>query len=1219
MRIKKVVIQGFKTFARRTEFLFDPGITAVVGPNGSGKSNVVDAVRWCLGEQSFAMLRSKKTSDVIFSGSDKKARLSMAEVTLTLDNSGGELPIAFAELEITRRAYRDGDNEYLINGKKVRLQDIVELLAQTGLGRRTYSVVGQGLIDRALSLAPEERRALFEEAAGITGYQLKRSSAVRRLEATRLNLTRIVDITTELAPRLSLLKRQADRTRERERVATDLKLLLREWYGFRWHRTLKQVEDQVAVELQLRTAVVNRQEELALAGGEIEQQRLRQSELRGEVGGLHGRRSELHREAEQINRQLAVVEERMRQLTDRSEESRRELVPLQAQESMLAERRTALEQELAAAREAATERSDAAEEIQQAVGRRQQQRRTTQDAVDNARKALKQVQDQVADVGSRLAQTGERAITLLAEQQRQQEMVAKLESESTAAEQRLRECELSGQQLEQQAATLQATLKTSEDEGNRLRVQLKSAEEARQAAERMVDRLQTRFDLLNRLRNEGAGYAGGVRTIIQAAATDRRLAGILGTVASQIRVPGELEKAVETALGGALQNVIVRRWDDAATAIDWLKQNRAGRATFLPLDRLHVQQPIPAPRLAGVLGVAADLVDFDRSVETAVEHLLNRTWIVQTLDVGRRALDTLGGGPRPTVVTTDGDIIRPGGAVSGGSDTSRNDDSLLTRERELRDLPAQITVAQTTAREAVAVCGQLARAIEAVRLQDTQQRQSVADLARRDRQQRQSVDESRRQWDRSREALRWQQERLEQLAGEESVLASRRDGLQVMLASLQADEAAAQSRLSATESELAAAGADDLLQELAQRRAAAAEAQGDLRSRQALLETVGRNWQAVTEQIVTKEQRLATLEEESGRLQSEIDRLTTEQQRLNRQLDALQREASPLETALAAMEQAMQTVATRERQLQNALRKDEGLWNTAQLHLQRFEDGLHQLRNEIEQDLGLVSLEYSEDVAYQPPLPWSQFVEQLPVLESVPETLEGEVREMRTRLSRIGSVNPDAPQEYAEAAERHEFLLAQTEDLEAAAGDLHKIIKELDERMETELRRTFEAVNKEFGHFFSVLFNGGTAHLELTEPDSIATSGIEIIARPPGKRPQSLALLSGGERSLSACALIFAILRVSPTPFCIMDEVDAALDEANVDRFRLTVEELCQETQFIIVTHNRRTLEGANTIYGITMGNDGVSRVMSLRLEGDKMVRHGDGKGEAIPTELMNM
>jgi chromosome segregation protein len=338
MRIKKVVIQGFKTFARRTEFLFDPGITAVVGPNGSGKSNVVDAVRWCLGEQSFAMLRSKKTSDVIFSGSDKKARLSMAEVTLTLDNSGGELPIAFSELEITRRAYRDGDNEYLINGKKVRLQDIVELLAQTGLGRRTYSVVGQGLIDRALSLAPDERRALFEEAAGITGYQLKRSAAVR-LEATRLNLTRIVDITTELAPRLSLLKRQADRTRERERVATDLKLLLREWYGFRWHRTLKQVEDQVAVELQLRTTVVSRQEELALAGGEIERQRLRQSELRGEVGGLHGRRSELHRAAEQINRQLAVVEERMRQLTDRSEESRRELAPLQAQESMLADRR----------------------------------------------------------------------------------------------------------------------------------------------------------------------------------------------------------------------------------------------------------------------------------------------------------------------------------------------------------------------------------------------------------------------------------------------------------------------------------------------------------------------------------------------------------------------------------------------------------------------------------------------------------------------------------------------------------------------------------------------------------------------------------------------------------------------------------------------------------------------------------------------------------------
>ena len=320
------------------------------------------------------------------------------------------------------------------------------------------------------------------------------------------------------------------------------------------------------------------------------------------------------------------------------------------------------------------------------------------------------------------------------------------------------------------------------------------------------------------------------------------------------------------------------------------------------------------------------------------------------------------------------------------------------------------------------------------------------------------------------------------------------------------------------------------------------------------------------------------------------------------------------------LEREQATEESKERALQQALRKEESGWNTAQLHLQRSEDLLHQLRSEIEQDLGLVTLEHSDDVAYQPPLPWDAFVEQLPVVESIPDTLEEEVREMRARLSRLSNVNPDAPREYEEAASRYEFLFTQSEDLEAAAADLQKIVKELDARMDVELRRTFDAVGREFTHFFQQLFDGGTAHLELTDPDNIGSSGVEIIARPPGKRPQSLALLSGGERTLSACALIFAILRVSPTPFCVLDEVDAALDEANVDRFRHTLETLSQETQFIVVTHNRRTLEGSNTIYGVTMGDDGVSKVMSLRLVGDTIVHHaGEDKSEedsAVPPEI---
>jgi chromosome segregation protein len=386
-----------------------------------------------------------------------------------------------------------------------------------------------------------------------------------------------------------------------------------------------------------------------------------------------------------------------------------------------------------------------------------------------------------------------------------------------------------------------------------------------------------------------------------------------------------------------------------------------------------------------------------------------------------------------------------------------------------------------------------------------------------------------------------------------------------------------------------------------------------LRSQQALAESTARTLQSVGDQLRNKRQQVGTLDQEIDALGTRVAALGQDEAAFSRTIAALQQRITPAEAEVSQLEQRQSAAETRERAQQQALRQEESALNQALLQLQRSEDLIQQLRAEIEADLGLVLLEESADVAYQPPLPWDAVVQQLPIVENVPESLEGEVREMRARLARLGNVNPDAPREYEEAAARYEFLFTQSQDLEAASADLQKVIKELDDRMEIELRRTYAAVGKEFTRFFQQLFNGGAAHLELTDPDNINQSGVEIIARPPGKRPQSLALLSGGERSLAACALIFAILHVSPTPFCVLDEVDAALDEANVDRFRLTVDDLSRDTQFIIVTHNRRTLEGANTIYGVTMGNDGISRVISLRLEGDRMVKDD---GSDAPTDL---
>ena len=1210
MRIKKVVIQGFKTFARRTEFVFDPGVTAIVGPNGSGKSNVADAVRWCLGEQSFGLIRSKKTADVIFSGSDKRARLNMATVSITLDNRNGELPIDFSEVEITRRAYRDGENEYLLNGQRVRLQDITELLAPSGLGKRTYAVIGQGLIDRVLSLKPEERRALFEEAAGITGYQSKRTTALRRLDATEQNLERVQDIIAEISPRLRYLKRQAERAKERAQIEADLHGLLRQWYGYRWHRTLEALEEHRTAEAKLQETVAARQARLEAVGARIEELREAQVALRERLNELHRASSQQHQAAEEVGRQLAVAQERHRQLQARQEELQRELAELQLQRETVAARVEELRESVVAAQAQHQERQDAVRALQSRLDQRQQERNALVRELEQAQQRLRRIQEQAADRRSRLEQLAEQRHALQQERAGHEQALDQIQRQAEQLQAEMAQSQAQLRELEQTIQARQAEVAALEEELDRMRQEQEAAEAARQEAERAADRLLTRFHLLERLRNEGAGYASGVRAVLQA----QELTGIIGTVASQLQVPPALDRALETALGGAFQHVIVEGWEQAQQAVDFLKRSRQGRATFLPLDRLHVAPAIPAPKLPGILGNAAELVSYDPAVAPAAQQLLNRVWVAEDLTAARRALDRLSRGPRPTVVTLEGEIVRPGGAITGGSDSRRRDESILAREREFRELPAQIQAAKERVAQAQEASRQILERMAQSAGQRDRLQMALEELARQRQQQQRALEEQRLQLAQVQQRAGWQRERMESIQQALARLDEQERQWQEELTEMVAQEAQAQEAVIRAESGVTDQSVDQLLQQMADLRAAAAQALGHLRSQEALLESQRRTLRNVQDQIQSKEHRLANLERESQELSQTIQELSQTEARLSQELHRLQEQIAPLTQELQKREAAQKQAEAEERHLQHLLRQDEMAWNEARLQLQRTEDSLENLRREIAHDFGLAEMEASESVAYQPPLPLSAVVAQLPVLTELPPGLDEEVREMRARLRRLGNVNPDAPREYEEAASRHQFLITQSEDLEAAAADLRQIIRELDKRMEVELQRTFQAVSREFVRFFQALFNGGTAKLTLTDPENIINTGVEILARPPGKRPQSLALLSGGERSLTALALIFAILRVSPTPFCILDEVDAALDEANVDRFREVLEGLGDQTQFILITHNRRTLEASNAIYGITMGDDGVSRVISLRLEGNEMVETEEGPGAAGPT-----
>ena len=1200
MRLKQLELQGYKSFANRTDFAFNTGVTAVIGPNGSGKSNVADAVRWVLGEQSFNLLRGKKTEDMIFSGSDQRARLGMAEVRLTLDNSDGSLPLDFQEVTIIRRAYRSGENEYLLNGNRVRLKDIAELLSRSGLSRRTYTVIGQGLVDQVLSQRPDERRALFEEAAGITAQQAKRDEALRRLDETKTNLQRVHDLLEEMTPRLRHLKLAADKANQARQLQADLHALLRTWYGYRWHTLLGEVERAQQAERSAADLQRQFQADLARLESDLQAQRARHADLRQHLGDWHRRASALHRQAEAVQRELAVSEERQRQLSVRQREASSDLAGLQAQEAAAAERLLALQETLTVRQAEAETHRIALRRAEDALATRLAGRQARQRALEQAQAEANRLLSAQQAARAQLAQIGERQAAL---QKTEAEHAAAIEASrqggvtlaqrlgALEAEQAAAQSEIQGL-VKAQAG--QAAL-AEQAEGERRQLAAALSDLGREGAS-----LQSRFDVLTRLRSEGAGFAAGARAVLADLSSTRPQLprGILGAVSSLIRVPSHLETALEAALGGQLQDIVVETWDVAETAIAFLKRTDGGRATFLPLDTIRPAPPIRVPHAAGVLGVAADLVETEPRLASLVQYLLNRIVVTEDLAAARRVRQGLGSGPQPTLATLEGDLVRPGGSVSGGSSArNRQEGSVLAREREWRDLPAAIEALKARSRQLDAQLRQ-AEAKRQAALDSQRQLRSVQTQQEQQRAVgREALNQVQRDLDRQRQAERWHADLARQAAEESGTLAARVSALQVTLAQHEAQQSAAQSAISAARQALAALAADDLDQDVAAARASLATAQAQVSTQEALAQQARLAREQAATQAAARRARAAEWQAELERLAGQVRELAAQDAALAAQIKTLQDQIDPAEAELAQVEasQAQQeAVADRARQ---QVRTAELQLNQARLELERRQDALARLRRDIEHDFGLVQLERSAEMADQPPLPMGALVETLPVVESPPEGLEAEVQRLRQQLTRLGSVNPDAPAEYEETSGRHTFLVEQVADLEKGATGLRQVIAELEKVMEREFRKTFRAIAERFKEYFSMLFGGGSARLSLSDGDSLATTGIEIIARPPGKRPQSLALLSGGERALTAAALIFSVLSVSPPPFCILDEVDAALDEANVGRFRDALGRLARDTQFIVITHNRGTVEAAQTIYGVSMGADNASQVLSLRLE----------------------
>ena len=1206
MYVKKLTLHGFKSFAKETVFEFGPGVTGIVGPNGSGKSNVADAFRWVLGEQGLRLLRARRQEDVIYSGGGERAPLGLAEVSLTLDNSDRWLPLDFAEVELGRRTYRDGDTEYLVNGSRVRLRDIVELLQKANVGQNSYAVMGQGMVDEVLSMSPQERRSLVDEAADIKRFRTKIADAHDRLAATRENMGRVQLIIDELEPRLRQLRRQAERAGEHTRLSARLMQLLREYYANRWSEAQNALV-RARAGLDQRTAEeAASSERLLQVRGQIHTLGEEIAKRRESIARRERSDDEFDRRIRGLEHAIALDRERHGMVTARHEELRLEIQAIEAEKASLSS--TDIDEgrrELAIVEDAETARAsldhhrealDLAQRDHGALRGRLQERRGEIAALETRLAELERIAAAGGTGGAaqrELEQIESRRKQLLVELIGYGRRFAELRNRTVDGEERL------------EAARLAA----EEARARHTRVQQEQREHERAGHEdlRKLDHLEGRLEALRRVQAESEGVAVGTRNVLimgqaliegvepGSLGEAPEVAGVLGLLSRQLRVPAGLETAVNAALEQRLHAVIVEREEQAARAIQLLNSGARGRAQFLPLDTVRHVYPLNLQKERGVVGVAAKLVRSDPPFRELVDTLLGRIIIVEDREAAQRMIKRGLG----SVVTLDGTLYEPSGVITGGA--AADDEGVFTRQRELEEIPAQIE--ELRARTDVN-----AKQVEAAR-------QTLETVSRALGETEGAYDALRRELDGARDDLERERDRYHRLRRDMVALLASRSELEreeeraeraatvarAGLVELTAQREAHHGEVAALENELGESEArvEAAMAEVSAASGRLAAVDGERKALEVLRQQHEQAIERLSNQLNARTLQARNQELEGTALRERIEKQV-------RELAAVRDERARAGDDVAPDRDELHRLESHERAVQQEYEEAQAAQLDAQRRRLELEaevargvEHCESLKLEMERE-GLAPSPRGDVVTREEALAAAATEEAAPAIQGGAivdvAALEREIDDVRAQIRRLGPINQEATEDYRESEERHTFLTEQIADLTEAEDQLRVAIEELNGEIRVRFATTFERVQSAFSEHFSAFFGGGEAHLLLIDPDDVTNSGIEIEAQPPGKRLRSLALLSGGERSLTAVALLFALLTVNPAPFCVLDEVDAALDEANVGRFSDSLKQLADRTQFLIVTHNRRTIEAADAIYGVSMGGDGVSKTISMRL-----------------------
>jgi chromosome segregation protein len=1191
MRLKRLVLQGYKTFATKTEFVFDEGFTAIVGPNGSGKSNIADAVRWVLGEQSYSMLRGKRTTDMIFAGSQSRPRAGMAQAILTLDNSDGWLPIDYTEVEIGRRAHRSGENEYILNGQKVRLKDITDLLSTSGLSQRTYTMIGQGLVDQALSLRAEERRALFEEAAGINHYKTRRAETLRRLQETQRNLERVHDILAEIRPRLNSLKRQATRARNYEQLTADLQNLLRLWYGYKWEVAKKEMRQVRETAAAAETTWQASRQNLRRQQEKGDHLRRRIHRLQEQTAATQEHRDEVRDRLEQARRDVAILQERHRTIVQRQAEIEAELPVLEQQFAVATTELTAATADLESAQQNLAQNQAQLHQFkvqfqtqqteitrwQNEQRQAETEQRATQTRLAQAQGQLNQLREQLQGVSGEQEEAGE--LAQMAAAFEELTAVAALAQEKVdALDQKRRQTQNKRLELIHELKQLRRAHDEDEEERHRNQTQLA--------------RLEARQDILDQLRLKEVDAGDDVR--------------VIGHLATLITIPDDYRIAVAAALSARLATIILPDASHLWRLLAGQGGNLSGgnlsggnlsggnlsgeNLSAVALDDVQPQPTPETPDDTAVIGWASDIVSCRPEVQTAVHLLLGHVLLVRDARAAYRLAKTLPFGAM--AVTPEGFVAHAGGLVEQSGREAQN--NILASEEAWRKGKDDVQ----KMKDEVAMLTQ-----HVDEQHDTiQEKQNQADALQAEEQRlNQSLNEARQQLSQAQQDVAHHRQQQSFLTRQQEARQQEANRLEARIRALELQMTADQNALSQLETavntaqvNLAALPVAEAQQQQDNLQQATDATQTIVAGRQAVVDSRRATLNQFEQQFKRHQEQLSALQEQQAQLS--LQEKEQERQSYHDQLADLEASLAPLQERLKEARIELAQLEEETAVAQKETHDHETILTQAKIAFSQQKNEIEGLQERIKVDLGIVALHYDEDQTGPTPLPISG-VQALPVVTELPEDIEETIQNHRAQMQRMGAINPDAPQEYDETEARYDFLVQQIDDLNQTEAQLRQIIDELDELTSRAFAETVDKVNNVFRHTFTQLFGGGTGRLVLTDPDDLTISGVDIVARLPNRREQGLGLLSGGERSLTAAALIFSLLKVSPTPFCVMDEVDAALDEANINRFRELLRELSLETQFIVITHNRGTIQAAQTVYGISMGSDSVSQAISIRPE----------------------